>query len=257
MAAFSPLLDVRVDVADPRRAQGNIALDGKTLRGSVEPKGLPDLDNLRDRAVAQVLGAFATATALVLAHRTSPKSPTRSQRRRCCWPNSASAVALSSRLTRHTAKKHRAVANIALIVQVKDNQPTLNQQPQDISASTAPLGSVHSYDKDCNRHQHRIVAVFDPANNLVKTNWHSHVAVIIRVERTIYTRNAKIGLLRSSIEIAFHLANTPVTAACAAEAIRAHQAIKNTSHGTARRHWPVPTRRLTLATTWSTGCARW
>jgi DDE_Tnp_1-associated len=47
--------------------QGSIALDGKTLRGS--------FDNFRDRAapsfacsVAQVLSAFATDTALVLAH---------------------------------------------------------------------------------------------------------------------------------------------------------------------------------------------
>jgi hypothetical protein len=40
--------------------QGSIALDGKTLRGS--------FDNFCDRAAAQVLSAFATDTALVLAH---------------------------------------------------------------------------------------------------------------------------------------------------------------------------------------------
>jgi len=40
--------------------QGSIALDGKTLRGS--------FDGFHDRAAAQVLSAFATDTALVLAH---------------------------------------------------------------------------------------------------------------------------------------------------------------------------------------------
>jgi DDE_Tnp_1-associated len=40
--------------------QGSIALDGKTLRGS--------FDNFHDRAAAQMLSAFATDTALVLAH---------------------------------------------------------------------------------------------------------------------------------------------------------------------------------------------
>jgi hypothetical protein len=40
--------------------KGSIALDGKTLRGS--------FDNFHDRAAAQVLSAFATDTALVLAH---------------------------------------------------------------------------------------------------------------------------------------------------------------------------------------------
>jgi len=41
-------------------AGGSIALDGKTLRGS--------FDAFHDRAAAQVLSAFATDTALVLAH---------------------------------------------------------------------------------------------------------------------------------------------------------------------------------------------
>ena len=40
--------------------QSSIALDGKTLRGS--------FDKFHDRAAAQVLSAFATDTALVLAH---------------------------------------------------------------------------------------------------------------------------------------------------------------------------------------------
>jgi len=40
--------------------KGSIALDGKTLRGS--------FDHFHDRAAAQVLSAFATDTALLLAH---------------------------------------------------------------------------------------------------------------------------------------------------------------------------------------------
>ena len=40
--------------------EGSIALDGKTLRGS--------FDKFHDRTAAQVLSAFATETALVLAH---------------------------------------------------------------------------------------------------------------------------------------------------------------------------------------------
>jgi hypothetical protein len=53
------------------------------------------------------------------------------------------------------------------------------------------------------------------------------VAAIIRVERDVYTRNAKTGLLRHSAETAFYVSNTPVTAARAAEAIRSHWAIEN------------------------------
>src|SRR5207248_1892472 len=52
----------------------------------------------------------------------------------------------------------------------------------------------------------------------------------IRVERDVYTRNTRTGLLRHSAETAFYVANTPVIATRAAEAIRAHWRIENTSH---------------------------
>jgi len=94
----------------------------------------------------------------------------------------------------------------------------------------APLGSVHSHNKGRNRDERRTVTVFEPANTLADTDWYPHVAAIIRVERDVYTRNAKTGLLRHSSETAFYVANTPVTAARAAEAIRAHWRIENTFH---------------------------
>ena len=65
---------------------------------------------------------------------------------------------------------------------------------------------------------------------LADTDWHPHVAAVIRVERRVYTRNNKTGLLRHSNEIAFYVSNTPVTAVRAAEAIRAHWRIENTSY---------------------------
>ena len=113
---------------------------------------------------------------------------------------------------------------------VKDNQPTLRQTIQEVSATTAPLGSAHSHDKGRNRDERRTVTVFDPANTLVDTDWHPYVAAVIRVERDVYTRNAKTGLPRHSAETAFYVSSTPVTATCAAEAIRAHWKIENTSH---------------------------
>ncbi len=132
-------------------------------------------------------------------------------------------------------KKHfevAAEADVALIVGVKDNQPTLHQKIQEASATTTPLGSVHSHNKGRNRDERRTVTVFDPADKLADTDWHPHVAAIIRVERNVYTRSAQTGLLRHSAETAFYVSNTPVTAARAAEAIRAHWKVENTSHYT-------------------------
>jgi len=41
---------------------------------------------------------------------------------------------------------------------------------------------------------------FDPAGKLADIEWHPHVAAIIRVERSVFTRNAKTGLLRGGPE---------------------------------------------------------
>jgi predicted transposase YbfD/YdcC len=106
----------------------------------------------------------------------------------------------------------------------------LHQQIQEISATTAPLGSVRSRDKGRNRDETRSVSVFDPTDKLADTDWHSHVAIIIRVERDVFTRNAKTGLLRHATETAFYVSNTPLTALRAAKAVRAHWAIETTSH---------------------------
>ena len=130
-------------------------------------------------------------------------------------------------------KKHfevAAEADIALIVQVKDNQPSLRQRIQEISTTTAPLGSVRSRDKGRNRDESRTVTVFDPTDKLADTDWHPHVAAIIRVEREVFTRNAGTGLLRHATETAFYVSNTPVTATRAAKAVRAHWGIETTSH---------------------------
>jgi predicted transposase YbfD/YdcC len=130
-------------------------------------------------------------------------------------------------------KKHfeiAAEANVALLVQVKDNQPGLHRRIQDLANTAAPLGSACSRDRGRNRDESRTVSVFDPADTLADTDWHRHIAAVIRVERDIFTRDAKTGLLRHASEIAFYVANTPISVACAAAAIRAHWAIETTSH---------------------------
>jgi hypothetical protein len=94
----------------------------------------------------------------------------------------------------------------------------------------APLASACTRDKGRNRHERRTVTVFDPAGKLADTDWNPHVAAVIRVEREVFTRNSKTGLLRRASETAFYVSNTTVTAARAGEAIRAHWRIETTSH---------------------------
>jgi len=89
---------------------------------------------------------------------------------------------------------------------------------------------VRSHDKGRNRDERRTVTVFNPAEKLADTDWHTHIAAIIRVEREVFTRNTASGLLDHSSETAFYAANTPLAAARAADAIRRHWGIENTSH---------------------------
>ena len=134
---------------------------------------------------------------------------------------------------RYTVKKTFDVAQqsgIGLIVQVKGNQPSLQQNLAELSAVTAPLSSHHSHDKGRNRYESRTVRVFDPAGQLDNSDWQAHAKAVIRVERVVYTRNTRNGLLNRASETAFYLSNKPIAASRAAQAIRRHWAIETTSH---------------------------
>jgi len=123
-----------------------------------------------------------------------------------------------------------AAATVELIVQVKDNQPTLHQQIQQICATTAPSGRDCSRTKGRSRDERRTVTVFDATAKLANTEWQPHVATIIQVERNVLVRNSKTGQWKRSVETSFYISNVSLDAARAAKAIRAHWGIENTSH---------------------------
>jgi predicted transposase YbfD/YdcC len=216
----------RLQAACAQPGPCSIALDGKTLRGS--------FDSFKDRLAAQVLSAFATDTSLVLAHidiaEKSNEIPAAQTLLAELGVPSGTLVTLDAI---HCQKKHFEVAkqaDIALIVQVKSNQPTLLQTITEVADTAKPLSAWQSEDKGRNRHESRTVTVFDPAKTLANTDWHDHVDTIIRVERVVYTRNAKTGLWASSSEVAFYVSNEPLHAVQAAEGARAHWRVETTSH---------------------------
>jgi predicted transposase YbfD/YdcC len=125
------------------------------------------------------------------------------------------------------------IANAHLIVQLKENQPTLCQNVEAVSASAEPQSSVRTIDqKRRNRHETRAVTVFDAASAVAGTEWEPHVAAIVKVERAINVRQSATGLWKLSLETSFYLSGRPVAANLAAHAIRKHWAIENKSHYT-------------------------
>jgi len=115
---------------------------------------------------------------------------------------------------------------------VKDNQPTLLLQLDAITPSAAPLDRVESTDNARTRQESRTVSVFDPLDAFANSDWKPHVAAVVRVERDVLTRTAKTGLWERSNHTAYYISNTKITAERAAQAIRAHWTIENTSHYT-------------------------
>jgi hypothetical protein len=106
----------------------------------------------------------------------------------------------------------------------------LLQTIKELAAATQPLSSCHRHDKARGRDESRTVTAFGPAGKLDDTDWKDHVQAIFRVERVVYTRNAKTGLLSGTTETAFYVSNEPLPAIRAAQAIRAHWGIETTSH---------------------------
>jgi predicted transposase YbfD/YdcC len=123
-----------------------------------------------------------------------------------------------------------AKAGADLIIQLKHNQPTLQQQAKDLCASATPLSATASCNRGRNRQEERSVTVFDAATAFTDTEWSSLVGTVIRVERDVLTRSASTGLWHRSTETALYLATTAISAVRAASAIRDHWTIENTSH---------------------------
>jgi hypothetical protein len=126
-----------------------------------------------------------------------------------------------------------AEAQAHLIVQLKDNQPTLCRKVEAVCNDAKPLSGVQTVDgKKRNRHETRTVAVFDALPAVVGTEWEPHVAAIIAIERSVRTFQPATGLWNSSHETALYLSNRPIRARKAADAVRKHWGIENKQHYT-------------------------
>jgi hypothetical protein len=114
----------------------------------------------------------------------------------------------SSRSTPCTAKKtfEAAAANAHLIVQLKENQPSLHGRVKDHCRKAPLLSGAQTIDDKCrNRHETRIVGVFDAAPAVADSEWETHVAAIIAVERTVHAFQPATGLFKTSNETSFYL----------------------------------------------------
>jgi predicted transposase YbfD/YdcC len=118
-----------------------------------------------------------------------------------------------------------------MIVQLKDNQPTLVQNVEVACAAQHPTSSDTSINAERNRHETRTVDVFSATHAVANTEW-SLIKDVVRVKRDISHRSAKTGLWSSTSEVAYYLANSIVSAAQSGDAIRRHWHVENKLHYT-------------------------
>jgi predicted transposase YbfD/YdcC len=119
-----------------------------------------------------------------------------------------------------------------LIVQLKDNQPTLCEKVGAAAAKAEPVDTETAKNQGHNRSETRDVAVFDAGEAVAGTEWQDYVSVIIAVTRTIYKRDTKTGLWSSTANTAYYLSSKPASAKVFANAIRSHWGIENRNHYT-------------------------
>ena len=95
-----------------------------------------------------------------------------------------------------------AQAQARLIVQLKDNQPSLLQKVETACASQRPVSSDTSVCTGRNRHETRSAEVFSATRAVAATEWNSLIKSIVRVTREVLHRDAKTGLWSSTSEVA-------------------------------------------------------
>ena len=202
------------------KALRTVALDGKTLRGS--------FDHLVDRKAVHVLSAFASDAALILAHQELAGAPDEV----AAVPRLMAELGLSGVLLTadalHCQKDsfaQAAATGNALLVRVKDNQPTLHAALAGLCPTGCPFDSYETVDRSRHgRQEHRRVEVFDTAG-LLDAPWQALVGCVARVSRLTYIKDTRTGLWDTREEVGFYPCQARHGAKLLGSAIRAHWGI--------------------------------
>ena len=207
------------------KALRTVALDGETLRGS--------FDHLTDRKAVHVLSAFASDAPLVLAHQELAGAPDEV----AAVPRLMAELGVTGVLFTADALHcqrdgfaQAAATGNALLVRVKDNQPTLHATLAGLCAAGCPFDCHETVDRARHgRQEHRRVEVFDTAG-LLDAPWQALVSCVARVSRLTYIKDTRSGLWLTREEVGYYPCQTHHSAKVLGCAIRAHWGIENRAH---------------------------
>ena len=123
-----------------------------------------------------------------------------------------------------------AATGNALLVRVKDNQPTLHATLAGLCAEQRPFDSHETVDRG--RHgcqEHRRVEVFDTAS-LLDAPWQALVSCVARVSRLTYLKDTRTGLWATREEVGYYPCQIRHGAKLLGGAICSHWGIENRAH---------------------------
>jgi predicted transposase YbfD/YdcC len=201
------------------------AIDGKVLKHS--------FDNLHGRKSLQILSVFSTENMLILGHIEIDDKSNEIPAAQKILSELGFAGDIVTLDAMHCQKKTFDAASSAdahLIVQLKDNQPTLREKVEALVDEEEPHSANTTRDQGHGRTEIRDVTVFDAASAVKKTEWKDIVSSVIRVNRTVYSKNSKTGLFNTTREESYYLSAKLLSAYVVSEAIRKHWCIENCNH---------------------------
>jgi predicted transposase YbfD/YdcC len=131
-------------------------------------------------------------------------------------------------------KKTFAAAEVVgstVLVQVKDNQPSLAAALDDIACVFEPSDTCETREMSRNRDEYRLAAVYQTADIIELADWKDYVKVAIRVYRRTWIKDSKTRSWVLREEISWYITNEiDRTAEFYAAAIRGHWGIENRDH---------------------------
>lgn len=204
-----------------------IAADAKALRGS--------FDAVDDRNAALVLSLFVAGERIILAHRTVDEKSNEIPALQALIAELGLQGKLFTADAEHCQKKTFAQAQACgsqLLVQVKDNQPSLAAALAALPQTAAPLDVYETHDRIAHgRQENRRVEVFEAGPTLGLAEWEHYALVGLRVSRVTHHKIAATGLWKTSREVSWYITDrTGQSAAYYGAVIRGHWDVENPNH---------------------------
>ena len=201
-----------------------IAFDGKTLRGS--------FDHFNDKKAIQVFSAFCSND-IIIAHEEIEEKTNEIPTAQKLFAELGLSNYIYTLDAMHCQVKTLESAvnsNNNIIVQVKENQPTLLNDCINATESTEPDDRYQEPEsKQRNRIESRHVEVYNNVDGIDNDKWNL-VESIIKVERKRQVFNTKTKVYDSSDEISHFISTAILSAKQNCEAIRLHWGIENKNH---------------------------